>query len=708
MSNKLSNIIEVKNILNQAVNSRKEDLAKIESHRKKISMLERDIEIANTKQPLDTLLIDTATLQIRQLQTIIQTLEINIQNFVYEMDNELTTEQDEKFASLVHLFNDDICLFTQTENGIAHVEISFVELNYIQCKHKAIKLAMLKKTHLVIYPTIVLVEDENNSFYIVPITALEIAFKKGNTKGQSSSDQAQNSKHEIHVTIPTMFDEQFFMEDEKMAIQFEATYSDYITYLNELIAPPLKGIRKEYYQLVTDFGNKFIEFLKRLNENENFVKYVTVTKKLAESVTFSNYIEAMALIDLLKCFNTIADIKNTTSNESFSVMYLQSRFLGMNIANYEDIIKLNNPNVITHYNNLIESVWAELKESPNSEKEFFNLAELLRHMDKDLFNEYLSIIYQYSSIVVKADGKVTKAEEEALKKIMITSSEKAMQKAIYEDNKIVNQKTLEELIYELYDLTGLQNVKQEINTLINIIKVQKAREQFDLKNTDMNLHLVFAGNPGTGKTTVARHLASIYKCLGVLSKGHLVETDRSGMIAEYVGQTAIKVNKLVDSALNGVLFIDEAYAILIDDKDTYGKEAIATLLKRMEDDRDKLIVVLAGYTNEMAAFISSNPGMKSRFNKYIHFADYTSDELYSIFISMTKKLHFVLEDSLPDRLKLLFLEEIEKGDSSFGNGRFVRNVFEKMLENQANRLAYDVDLSKEKLTMLKAEDLPVF
>lgn len=222
----------------------------------------------------------------------------------------------------------------------------------------------------------------------------------------------------------------------------------------------------------------------------------------------------------------------------------------------------------------------------------------------------------------------------------------------------------------------------------------------------MSLHLVFTGSPGTGKTTVARFVAQIYKCLGVLQKGHLVETDRSGMIAEYTGQTAIKVNKLVDSALHGVLFIDEAYAILTDAQDAYGKEAIATLLKRMEDDRDKLIVILAGYTTEMEMFIDSNPGLKSRFNKYIHFANYTADELYSIFISMSRKLHFTCSLQVVDAIRNHFAAVIEKGDDNFGNGRYVRNFFEKLIEKQANRLASDTNLNKEKLTTFLMEDIP--
>ena len=170
--------------------------------------------------------------------------------------------------------------------------------------------------------------------------------------------------------------------------------------------------------------------------------------------------------------------------------------------------------------------------------------------------------------------------------------------------------------------------------------VQKAREASGLKSSSISYHIVFTGNPGTGKTTVARIVSQIYKNLGVLTQGQLVETDRSGLVAEYVGQTAVKVNKTVDTAINGVLFIDEAYSLVGQNQDDFGKEAVATLIKRMEDDRDKLIVILAGYTQEMKGFIDTNPGFKSRFNRYIDFTDYTPDELLAIFEGQCKKLEY--------------------------------------------------------------------
>lgn len=701
MTETITNILDIKNALNEVVNLRKEAYEKIASHTATVNALTDKLSQAASE---DQTLIK---IQIAQLETIINTLTINNEKNVYDMDEHLTEEQSALFGSFINVFNDDSKILSDINIPASNVTISHIELDYIKCKHKALKFSTVKNNILIIYPTIVLVQDSDNSFYIVPASEMQIDFKKSNSGNTAQTEKEHSQVNEIQLTIPTMYEEKFYIEDKKIALAFEEKYTAYMSLLNLLKSTPAKGIKREYYNLVTEFGTKYFDFLNKLKTNDSFINYIKSNKKISSNISETEYIETVGLVDLLKCFNVVADIRNTSSNESFSIMYLQSKMYGTTIEKYEDVIKLNDKEALAHYRELLDSVSHELRDDATQESSLFELADLLETFDKDLHLEYLSNIYQYASIVIKADGRVTKAEENALKKIMKSTRESTVAKVLNKNQDGSDEKTLDELLYDLYDLTGLQTVKQEINTLINVIKVKKAREQFDLVNTDMSLHCVFSGNPGTGKTTVARHLAKIYKCLGVLQKGHMIETDRSGMIAEYVGQTAIKVNKLVDSALHGVLFIDEAYAILIDDKDTYGREAIATLLKRMEDDRDKLIVILAGYTGEMATFITSNPGLKSRFNKYIFFPDYTMDELYSIFIGMSRKLHFVLEPSLIDKLKLRFSEEIKKGDSSYGNGRFVRNIFEKMLENQANRLANDGELNKEKLTLLKDIDLPV-
>lgn len=260
---------------------------------------------------------------------------------------------------------------------------------------------------------------------------------------------------------------------------------------------------------------------------------------------------------------------------------------------------------------------------------------------------------------------------------------------------------------ELKSLIGLESVKTEVETLSNFIKIQQTREAKGLKTSAVSYHCVFTGNPGTGKTTVARILAKIYKKLGVVSKGHLVETDRAGLVAEYVGQTAVKTNKIIDSALDGVLFIDEAYSLISKSENDYGKEAIATLLKRMEDDRGRLVVILAGYTKEMKDFIDSNPGLQSRFNRYIEFPDYNADELYQIFMRLANQYEYSLSDEATEGLKNYLNDQVAYKDANFGNGRFVRNVFEKTLERQANRLAREVNLTSEKLSQIELEDLPL-
>lgn len=257
---------------------------------------------------------------------------------------------------------------------------------------------------------------------------------------------------------------------------------------------------------------------------------------------------------------------------------------------------------------------------------------------------------------------------------------------------------------ELSGLVGLTQVKEDVESLRNLIKVQALRKQQGLPNTKVSYHCVFTGNPGTGKTTVARIVAGIYKELGLLSKGHLVEVDRSKLVGEYVGQTAPKTNKVIDEALDGVLFIDEAYT-LVGGQNDYGAEAIATLLKRMEDDRDRLVVILAGYTNEIKEFIDSNPGLQSRFNRYIHFEDYSADELLEIFMRNIKKSGYNIKGDAYVQLQINIHQATTKRDKKFGNARYVRNLFEKIVQKQANRLSRIQNPTKEQLKMITIEDI---
>ena len=261
----------------------------------------------------------------------------------------------------------------------------------------------------------------------------------------------------------------------------------------------------------------------------------------------------------------------------------------------------------------------------------------------------------------------------------------------------VDTEKLNRYMEELHSLIGLMDVKKELNQLINFVKLQRIRKQRGLRVPTISLHMVFTGNPGTGKTTVARLMSRILFELGYLSKGHLVETNRAGMVAGYLGQTAIKTEEVVRRAIGGVLFIDEAYALAA--KDEYGQEAIDTLLKLMEDYRDNLVVIVAGYPALMESFIASNPGLASRFNKYIAFRDYDKDELLQIFEYNCVKSSYKIADDGKELLRDYIDHLLAEKDETFGNARTMRNLFEQSIAFHANRIMNMQELPEDVSTI---------
>ncbi len=272
-----------------------------------------------------------------------------------------------------------------------------------------------------------------------------------------------------------------------------------------------------------------------------------------------------------------------------------------------------------------------------------------------------------------------------------------------EKEEIPPKEKIEDLLAELDSYVGMDAIKTEVRSLINMVQVYKLRREHDLPTTDMSLHMVFSGNPGTGKTTVARIMSRIYHSLDILSKGQLVEVDRSGLVAGYVGQTALKTQKVIEKAMGGVLFIDEAYALNGKSENDFGQEAIDTILKAMEDHRDDLVVIVAGYTELMDRFIHSNPGLESRFNRFLMFEDYTPEQMVAIFKMQCKKGCYVLAQGTEELVRDFIAEE--SADDSFGNARGVRNLFEHILVAQNNRLAKMENVTRDDLMQILPDDV---
>lgn len=329
------------------------------------------------------------------------------------------------------------------------------------------------------------------------------------------------------------------------------------------------------------------------------------------------------------------------------------------------------------------------------------------HIDKNKFLKYLAIVNDY-----KEDDKKLKKQEKLdysknqnhIKDAEGITPDISLNRESSED--MESEQSLEDLQKELDSLIGLVSVKKEISSLINLLKVNKIRKERGLSTPKISNHLVFLGNPGTGKTTVARLIAKIYKQLGVLEKGQLIEVDRSGLVAGYVGQTAIKTQEKIDEAMGGVLFIDEAYSLAKGESD-FGQEAIDTLLKAMEDNRDDFVVIVAGYTKQMEAFLLSNPGLKSRFNKSILFEDYTEEELLDIFNLFCRKYGLRLSEDAKRNLVVFLSTIFSEKTENFANAREIRNLFERSIVNQANRLGDLETISNDELEEIISSDLDI-
>lgn len=276
---------------------------------------------------------------------------------------------------------------------------------------------------------------------------------------------------------------------------------------------------------------------------------------------------------------------------------------------------------------------------------------------------------------------------------------------VLEKERVEETHTLEELLTELHHLVGLDCVKIQVDRLINFQKVQQMRKGKGLKVNNHTMHLAFIGNPGTGKTTVARIIGQMYKELGLLSKGHFIEVSRTDLIAGYQGQTALKVKKVVERAKGGVLFIDEAYSITENDKgDSYGRECLTELTKALEDYRDDLVVIVAGYTDPMKKFFESNPGLHSRIHQQIDFPDYSLEELMEILRLFCKSSDYRLAESLSEKIEKYIIEVLESKDSKFGNARFMRNIFDLLTMNQASRIIKNNIVYSDELMLLTEED----
>jgi len=437
-------------------------------------------------------------------------------------------------------------------------------------------------------------------------------------------------------------------------------------------------ITSSFLKLLQLEGDKAWNICALLNENSNYEKEVTlITDSKKQGAIYKT--QHLLLTDIVNLFiSSYSTTSEIPLKAKFILIYLYEKLQGKDLAtslNLQQINKLT-----------ISNQFAQIK--------------------KDKLNSITSFLNRILLLLTQTKSNKSNSEIAKIKEVKKKINQPLPRIRTSNITGIPEDDTLEIVLSELNELIGLKQVKEQIEKLTDFLKIQKIREEKGLKTNHNSLHTVFMGPPGTGKTTIARLLGRIFKHLGYLKSGHLIETDRAGMVAGYVGQTAIKADEIIASAKDGVLFIDEAYSLTNGGMNDFGKEAIEVLLKRMEDMRKNLVIIVAGYPHEMEIFLQSNPGLQSRFNRYFTFNHYEEKTLLEIFKLNAEKSDFKLTKDAEEKLSDIINGLYKKRHRGFGNARTMRNLFEKIIELQASRIIQIENLSEDILISITEEDIP--